>query len=176
MNYADYYAPQIFESLGIASTKTGLFATGIYGVVKMTTCAAFLLLAADSLGRRKSLLWTSIAQGTAMFYVGLYVRIDPPVKGATVPPAGYMALVCICECFLHHPHENPCSHLYSTVNLQSNSPLRSLLPVRMGTLLLDLRLRNPLCAPPIHERRYSSSHPMALQFRRCPRYARHDQH
>jgi len=37
--------------------KTGLFATGVYGIVKMVTCACFLLFAADSLGRRRSLLW-----------------------------------------------------------------------------------------------------------------------
>ena len=91
----NYYAPQIFQSLGIAQANTGLFATGIYGVVKMTTCAAFLLFAADSLGRRRSLLWTSIAQGCAMFYIGLYVRISPPVAGKPIPPAGYFALVCI---------------------------------------------------------------------------------
>ncbi|KAK3651098.1 hypothetical protein LTR56_005862 [Elasticomyces elasticus] len=94
-NAINYYAPTIFLNLGIQGTSTGLFATGIYGIVKMTTCACFLLFAADSLGRRKSLLWTSIAQGCAMFYVGLYVRIDPPVKGESVPPAGYVALVCI---------------------------------------------------------------------------------
>jgi hypothetical protein len=50
---------------------------------------------ADSLGRRRSLLWTSIAQGVAMFYIGLYVRISPPIDGQPVPPAGYFALVCI---------------------------------------------------------------------------------
>lgn len=61
----------------------------------MTLCACFLLFAADSLGRRRSLLWTSIAMGCAMLYVGLYVRIKPPVKGADIPGAGYMALVCI---------------------------------------------------------------------------------
>jgi hypothetical protein len=33
--------------------------------------------------------------GCAMLYVGLYVRIKPPVKGAEIPGAGYMALVCI---------------------------------------------------------------------------------
>jgi len=33
--------------------------------------------------------------GCAMLYVGLYVRIKPPVKGADIPGAGYMALVCI---------------------------------------------------------------------------------
>jgi sugar porter (SP) family MFS transporter len=94
-NAINYYAPLIFKNLGIKGNSTNLFATGIYGVVKMTTCAAFLLFAADSLGRRRSLLWTSIAQGTAMMYIGLYVRIKPPVMGQEVPPAGYVALVCI---------------------------------------------------------------------------------
>ncbi|KAG9567946.1 general substrate transporter, partial [Aureobasidium melanogenum] len=94
-NAINYYSPQIFQNLGLSSTDAGLFATGIYGVVKMTLCACFLLFAADSLGRRRSLLWTSIAMGCAMLYVGLYVRIKPPVKGADIPGAGYMALVCI---------------------------------------------------------------------------------
>lgn len=58
-------------------------------------CFCFLVFAADSLGRRKSLLWTSIAMSASMLYVGLYVRIEPPVEGQTVPPAGYVALVCI---------------------------------------------------------------------------------
>jgi hypothetical protein len=61
----------------------------------MVGCLAFLIFAADSLGRRRSLLWTSIAQGLSMYYIGLYMRIDPPVKGQPVPPAGYFALVCV---------------------------------------------------------------------------------
>ncbi|OJD36880.1 general substrate transporter [Diplodia corticola] len=94
-NAINYYAPMIFRGLGIPSAETGLFATGIYGVVKMVTCACFLLFVADSLGRRRSLLWTSIAQGTCMYYIGIYVRVAPPKDGAPVPPAGYVALVCI---------------------------------------------------------------------------------
>ncbi|KAF4534912.1 Quinate permease [Lasiodiplodia theobromae] len=94
-NAINYYAPQIFRSLGIPSAETGLFATGIYGIVKMVTCACFLLFVADSLGRRRSLLWTSIAQGACMYYIGIYVRVAPPKEGAAVPPAGYFALVCI---------------------------------------------------------------------------------
>ena len=94
-NAINYYAPQIFENLGLSGTESGLFATGIYGVVKVVMCLCFLLFAADSLGRRKSLLWTSIAMAASMMYVGLYVRIEPPVEDAAVPPAGYVALVCI---------------------------------------------------------------------------------
>jgi len=94
-NAINYYAPQIFSNLGLDGTSASLFATGVYGIVKMATCAAFLLFVADSLGRRKSLLWTSIAQGIAMFYIGFYVRFDPPVKGAAVPASGYVALVMV---------------------------------------------------------------------------------
>ncbi|PGH27535.1 hypothetical protein AJ80_00776 [Polytolypa hystricis UAMH7299] len=95
VNAINYYAPQIFQNLGIVGNSTNLFATGIYGVVKMVTCSCFLLFAADSLGRRRSLLWTSIVQALAMLYIGLYVRISPPLEGEPVIPAGYVALVCI---------------------------------------------------------------------------------
>lgn len=33
--------------------------------------------------------------GVAMFYLGFYIRFDPPALGASVPPAGYVALVCV---------------------------------------------------------------------------------
>merc|ERR1712093_517678 len=39
-NAINYYAPQIFKNLGIDGPSTGLFATGIYGVVKVVACAA----------------------------------------------------------------------------------------------------------------------------------------
>jgi sugar porter (SP) family MFS transporter len=94
-NAINYYAPQIFANLGLNGTETGLFATGVYGIVKMVMCGCFLIFAADSLGRRKSLLWTSIAMGLSMMYVGIFVRVAPPQKDAPVSPAGYVALVCI---------------------------------------------------------------------------------
>lgn len=95
MNAINYYAPQIFKNLGLKGDKTNLFATGVYGIVKTVTCFTFLLVAADSLGRRRSLLWTGIGQGLAMLYIGLYIRISPPIPNAAVPPQGYVALVCI---------------------------------------------------------------------------------
>ncbi|KAL1866126.1 hypothetical protein VTK73DRAFT_4871 [Phialemonium thermophilum] len=94
-NAINYYAPTIFADLGVVGSSNGLFATGVYGIVKVCSCSAYLLLAADSLGRRRSLLWTAIAQGCVMLYIGLYVRIEPPVEGASIPAAGYVALVCI---------------------------------------------------------------------------------
>lgn len=86
---------RILQNLGISGHNTGLFATGIYGIVKCISCAVFLLFLADTLGRRRSLLWTAIGQGCCMLFIGLYIRISPPIKGEPVPPVGYVALVCI---------------------------------------------------------------------------------
>lgn len=94
-NAINTYAPTIFQNLGITGTSTSLFSTGVYGVVKVLSCCAFLLFMADSFGRRRSLLLSSICQGVCMFYIGLYVRISPPVTGQPVSPQGYVALVCI---------------------------------------------------------------------------------
>ncbi|KKA27750.1 hypothetical protein TD95_001289 [Thielaviopsis punctulata] len=94
-NAINYYAPQIFKNLGMSGTSTSLFATGIYGVIKVLANASFLIFAADSLGRRRSLLWTSAAQGVAMFIVGIYGRVSPPETGTSIPPFGYVAIACI---------------------------------------------------------------------------------
>lgn len=80
----NYYAPQIFANLGMSGNEASLFATGIYGVVKTAACAVFLVLAADSLGRRNSLLWTSIGQAVVMYIIGIYGRVEPPVDGRPV--------------------------------------------------------------------------------------------
>lgn len=80
----NYYAPQIFGNLGMSGNEASLFATGIYGVVKVAACAVFLVFAADSLGRRNSLLWTSVGQAVVMFIIGIYGRVEPPVEGRPV--------------------------------------------------------------------------------------------
>lgn len=94
-NAVNYYAPQIFKNLGMDGTKSSLFATGVYGIVKVTGCAIFLVFAADSLGRRRSLLWTSAAQGIAMYIIGIYGRVEPPTQGDPISPFGYVAITCI---------------------------------------------------------------------------------
>lgn len=82
--FQNYYAPQIFRSLGLDGDLVSLLATGVYGIVKVVGCLCFLLFFADSLGRRRSLLWTSAAQCIVMFIVGIYGRVEPPVEGRDV--------------------------------------------------------------------------------------------
>ncbi|TXC00775.1 hypothetical protein FocTR4_00007968 [Fusarium oxysporum f. sp. cubense] len=95
VNAVNYYAPQIFKNLGMTGTEAFLFATGIYGILKVTGVAIFLIFMADSLGRRASLLWTSAAMAFTMFIVGIYGRIEPPIAGKPISPFGYVAIVCI---------------------------------------------------------------------------------
>ncbi|KAJ9639062.1 hypothetical protein H2204_003970 [Knufia peltigerae] len=94
-NAINYYAPVIFESLGIHSNENSLFATGVYGIVKMASCAIFIVFLADTLGRRWSFVWTGFFMWFCMFYLGFYVRFDPPAEDAPVSSAGYAALVFV---------------------------------------------------------------------------------
>jgi hypothetical protein len=112
-NAMTYYSPEIFKSVGLSESSVGLFATGIYGIVKLISCFIFIFFVTDSLGRRRSLLWTGVVQvkcyydhhprfmltefvqGLALFYVGFYIRFDPPVSGMSPTAAGYVALVAI---------------------------------------------------------------------------------
>ncbi|KAJ6787111.1 hypothetical protein PWT90_09307 [Aphanocladium album] len=95
VNAINYYAPQLFANLGMDATDSSLFATGIYGVVKVASCSVFLLFVADSLGRRRSLIATAGSQGIVLFIIGIYGRVQPPIKGEPVTAFGYVAITCI---------------------------------------------------------------------------------
>ncbi|CAI7585287.1 unnamed protein product [Penicillium manginii] len=94
-NAMTYYSPDIFSSMGLSGSSAGLFATGIYGIVKIVACFIFIVFVTDSLGRRKSLLWTGIVQGLMLFYIGFYIRFDPPSGSSGPTSAGYVALAAI---------------------------------------------------------------------------------
>lgn len=83
VNAINYYAPFIFANLGLSGDSSKLFATGIYGVVKFVACFIFLVFVADTLGRRRSLIWTAVGQGVVLFIVGIYGRVSPPGKDAS---------------------------------------------------------------------------------------------
>lgn len=61
--------------MGLSKTNVALFATGMYGVVKMLSSMCFLIFAADSLGRRKSLLISSVGMTVSLYVVGTYEKV-----------------------------------------------------------------------------------------------------
>lgn len=78
INGINYYSPTIFKSLGIVGTSTGLFATGIYGVVKSVTAVVALFFLVDRLGRKTLLLIGCGIMTFSLLFVGVYIKVAGP--------------------------------------------------------------------------------------------------
>lgn len=151
VNAINYYAPFIFGNLGLSGDTAGLLATGVYGVVKFVACFVFLIFVADSLGRRRSLIWTAAGQGIVLFIVGIYGRVSPPGKDANgnALPVSYTSNVLfpfddvLTKIGVSFRIRRHCVHL--PLGCVSRSPLLyvlqltrvQLLPVWLGPSLLD---------------------------------------
>ncbi|KAJ4425197.1 hypothetical protein N0V82_000006 [Gnomoniopsis sp. IMI 355080] len=102
----------IFSDMGVTEQSAALFATGVYGLVKMFSSLCFLLFAADSLGRRKSLLVSSVGMAVALYLIGVYERLYSGHK-TEIPPLGYVAIVCIyLYVFFFQFGWGPCCWIY----------------------------------------------------------------
>jgi len=104
-NSVGYYAPQIFTSIGFTGATNSLLASGIYGVVKVVATALFVFFLVESLGRRLSLIISSIGMGTLFFIIAAILKTHPPPTtvpiGFTPPPASkaMAAMLYIYVCF-----------------------------------------------------------------------------
>ncbi|RPD53871.1 general substrate transporter [Lentinus tigrinus ALCF2SS1-7] len=101
-NSVNYYAPQIFTSIGYTGTKNSLLASGIYGVVKVVATALFVFFLVDTLGRKMALFISAMGMGTLFFIIGALLKTHPPPKdGADPPPASkaMAAMLYIYVCF-----------------------------------------------------------------------------
>ena len=58
-------APDIFRSIGLVGTRTGLLSSGIYGIVKIVATTAFILLGIEKIGRRYALMFGAL--GMSLF-------------------------------------------------------------------------------------------------------------
>ncbi|KAG8212965.1 general substrate transporter [Butyriboletus roseoflavus] len=91
-NAINYFSPQIFAGLGITGTSSGLFATGIYGLVKVVAVTTTVIFAVEGLGRKMCLLIGGLGQGCMMLWIGGYSAIHPQ---ATIVPASYVSIVAV---------------------------------------------------------------------------------
>ncbi|CAG7919587.1 unnamed protein product [Penicillium olsonii] len=94
-NSIGYYAPQIFASVGLSKTNSGLFATGIYGTVKVVATAIFLIIGIDRWGRKKSLIGGSAWMASMMFIIGAVLVTHPPDENATSVSSASIAMVAM---------------------------------------------------------------------------------
>ncbi|KAJ5717352.1 hypothetical protein N7488_002998 [Penicillium malachiteum] len=92
-NSIGYYAPQIFESIGISSTNSSLFATGIYGTVKVVATAIFLFIGIDRWGRKRSMMGGAAWMAAMMFILGAVLATKPPNPDANSVSSASIAMV-----------------------------------------------------------------------------------
>jgi hypothetical protein len=89
---ANYFSPQVFAAVGISGTSAGLFATGIYGLVKVIAVGLALAFAVESWGRKMCLIVGALGQGLAMLWIGVFGAVHPQI---TIVPASYVSIVAV---------------------------------------------------------------------------------
>lgn len=100
INGVNYYSPRIFKSLGVVGTATGLFATGIYGLVKFVTATVALFFLVDRVGRRALLLGGAAVMVFSLFFVGTYIKLAKPDPEATQITSGGIAACAFIYIFV----------------------------------------------------------------------------
>jgi sugar porter (SP) family MFS transporter len=106
-NSVNYYAPQIFASIGFTARKNSLLASGIYGVIKLVATAVFIFFGVETLGRKLSLFISAMGMGSLFFIIGAILKTHPPpatsanVAAPNPPPASkaMAAMLYIYVCF-----------------------------------------------------------------------------
>lgn len=61
--------------MGLQGRSTGLFATGIYGVVKVCTTFLFMCLAIEQLGRKWCLILGGLIQWFTLWWIGTFLAV-----------------------------------------------------------------------------------------------------
>ncbi|KAK9480889.1 general substrate transporter [Lipomyces japonicus] len=98
-NALTYYAPLLFNTLGLTGTSSSLFATGVYGIVKTVFSMLFLLFLAERAGRRLPLFIGALAMSATMLVVGFTLVAKPPAAGADSPSSSSVAMIVMIYLF-----------------------------------------------------------------------------
>jgi hypothetical protein len=90
-----YYAPQIFQTIGVSKSNASLFATGIYGTVKVITTGIFLIFGIDFIGRKYSLMGGAAWMAAMMFIIGAVLATNPPNPDSGSVSSASIAMVAV---------------------------------------------------------------------------------
>lgn len=93
-NSVNYYSPRIFQSFGLSSASSKLFATGVYGIVRFVATLIAMVLFNDRFGRVSMLVTGASVMATCMWIVGALSKSFPTTAGH-VGGAQYAIIVFI---------------------------------------------------------------------------------
>jgi hypothetical protein len=94
-NAINYFSPRIFKSIGLTGQSTGLYATGIYGIVRLICVIIAMYYVVDKFGRRNMLMGGAAVMLIAMWFIGSYIKIAKPGTSGTLTAGGYAAVTFI---------------------------------------------------------------------------------
>lgn len=94
-NSIGYYAPQIFQTVGLSATNASLFATGVYGTVKVVATGIFLIVGIDRWGRKISLIGGAAWMAGMMFIIGSVLATHPPDTDSSQISQASIAMVAM---------------------------------------------------------------------------------
>lgn len=92
-NSINYYAPDIFKSIGITGSSASLLASGVYGLVKIVATALFMIFGVERAGRKKYFFFGALGMGICLMMIGAIFKTHPPNvpkdgEELPVPPSG----------------------------------------------------------------------------------------
>jgi hypothetical protein len=94
-NAINYFSPRIFKSIGLKGQSTGLYATGIYGVVRLVCVIVAMHFVVDKFGRRNMLMAGATVMLISMWFIGAYIKIAQPGASGHLTAGGYAAVTFI---------------------------------------------------------------------------------
>ncbi|KAL1598712.1 hypothetical protein SLS60_007852 [Paraconiothyrium brasiliense] len=89
-NSITIYAPQYFEMMGTTGQREKLFATAIFGLVKLISSLLCAFVLIDYIGRKRALSSGITLQLIAMLYMAIFLFIDNSVGDADAPQSASM--------------------------------------------------------------------------------------
>lgn len=89
-NSITIYAPKYFEMMGTTGQSEKLFATAIFGLVKLISSVICALFLVDFIGRKRALSSGITLQLVAMVYMAIFLFVDRSISVKGAPQSGSM--------------------------------------------------------------------------------------
>jgi sugar porter (SP) family MFS transporter len=99
-NSINYYAPTIFNAIGIQGTSASLLASGVYGLVKIVATTAFVLFGIERAGRKKFMTFGAFWMGAFLFMIGAVFITHVPNPKALSPSGASIAMAVLIYLFV----------------------------------------------------------------------------
>lgn len=91
-NVINYFGPIVFKSIGLSSSESELFATGLYGILKMVVVLVGFSSLIHRFGKRPLLMGGGCAMGACLYVVAICVSSPKQETGLTLS-AGFVSRV-----------------------------------------------------------------------------------